>query len=92
MKIQITLLFVSLCFTFYGQTKTDHWYKFQNESITGYLHQIIQEDSISIDIISDIKLKLNESSIIYLNSKLVNKKDTLLTVKSLTFCLLEVTL
>ncbi len=81
MKNIITLFTLLMSLSTFAQNQTESWYKIGNERFSGYFHYAIQEDSISINTSLNFKFKI-EKDLLYYDAKLINSKDSFLTVKS----------
>ncbi len=83
MRILIILFILNIFSTCFGQTKTDNWFKLKSNTVKGYLHYIIEEDSLSVYTTFEAKFKV-DNTLLYYKAQLNNKKDSFLTVKSFT--------
>lgn len=79
--IAIVVILLSTLSVSFGQTKMDSWFKFKNESVEGYLHYKVEEDSMFTTTFVDSKFKRGDGVMCYA-AIIKNKKDSLMTVES----------
>lgn len=83
MKLFITVVFLSVISSFYGQPKMESWYNLDIEDLEGYFHVLVEETPNALLSTFEIKIKVDGEIISY-TTEVNSKKDLYLTVNSFT--------